>query len=234
MIQPLLCLTLLASQLTACAPSPPRPLSWDTQPVGAARVTSAGEPLSPRERRARYEELVSDWTRTGECFEDMEGRLFVSATLLSPTFERARAAELSVRQSLTAAERRREEEGLTRRAQEQRLFFVALATQEHTHNDLRPRGSVFSAHLIVGEEAIPPSWIIEATVQEQLALRFEFPFLSSLHRGYWVSFPAVPLSGLTRLRVAGIPGAVTLSWDLGGPESSHLESRAPQGRKEAS
>ncbi len=219
------CLTLMASQLTACASAPPRPLLWDS---GAPSAPSAPRaPSAPSAPSARaYEELVDEWTRTGECFEDMEGRLFVSATLLSPTFERARAAQLSARQSLTRAEHRREEEGLTRRAQEQRLFFVALATQEHTHNDLRPRGSTFSAHLIIGDEAIPASWIIEATVQEQLSLRFEFPFLSSLHRGYWVSFPAVEMGGVARLRVSGVPGAVTLSWDI--------KPAAPQGRKEAS
>ena len=192
---PLLSLALL---LASCA-APPPALSWD-----------APAPAAP------YRETLSAWTRSGERFEEMEGRLFVSATLLSPSFERARAAELAARLELTSAERRREEDGLVRRAQEQRLFFVALATQEHSHNDLRPRGSVFSAHLLVGEQVLPATWITESTTQEQLALRFAFPFLSPLHQGYWVSFPGSPSAEQVSLRVSGLPGAVTLSWDLRG------------------
>ncbi len=192
----------LALLLTACV-APPPSLSWDA-------------PAAPAAPAAPYREALSAWTRSGERFENMEGRLFVSATLLSPTFERARAAELAARLDLTASELRREEELLTRRAQEQRLFFVALATQEHSHNDLRPRGSVFSAHLLVGGETLPATWITESTTQEQQALRFTFPFLSPLHQGYWVSFPISPDAEQLSLRVSGLPGAVTLSWDLRG------------------
>lgn len=196
--------------LLSCAAAP-APLLWDAVP-------------------GPYVDALRDWTRAAERFEELEGRLFVSATLLSPTFERARAAELAARLDLTADERRREEEALARRAAEQRLFFVALATQEHVHNDLRPRGGPFAAHLLVGEEALPASWVTEVATQEQVALQRLFPALTSLHRGYWVSFPAAPASAAPRLRVSGLPGAVTLSWELGadgGAPRGALEGGAP-------
>jgi hypothetical protein len=136
-----------------------------------------------------YPYALKAWTRSDEVFEDFEGRLFATATWVTPHFERARAQHHGDRLSLTAQEVERLQEALIQKASGSILFFVVVMTQDSTLNDLRPRGAPLSAHLIYEDQVYAPEWITVLTTQEQATMRFDFPHLSLISRGYWVSFP---------------------------------------------
>ena len=234
-------LCLLSLSLSACAPTVVGPLTWR-----APSELPSLSALSVRELEQRYHERLSAWTRTGERFESFEGRLFVTATCLSPQLESVRATYEAERLSLTEEERAQRRSTLIERAEARLTFFVAIVTQEHIQNDLRPRGGALSAHLIINGQAIEPTSISELTLKEQLSYAFDFPYLTSLHRGYLVSFPkqerdqdrAQNKAQAFSLRISSVPGSLSLSWVLTGepvePRSSSLTPSLPPPRASSS
>jgi len=216
---PVLTLIAALSLAVGCAQELREPLSWRGESPPKAAQQSA---LSPQ-----YQQELKRWTRRGEAFERFEGRLFVEATCLSPRFEMWRAAWHGARLSLTQGELKDSAQQMTQRAQAQRLFFVAVATQDQSSNDLRPRGSSLKAHLISGGEAIEPLWINELNPQERLSAEVDFPYFTPLYRAYWVAFPSGALHEELKLRVSGLKGTVTLSWNFKTPRA-HAERGSPK------
>jgi hypothetical protein len=130
--------------------------------------------------------------------------LFEAERLMLSPQERLERAQMSVR-----------------RAERQARFLIAIVTQEEVHNDLRLRGGALSATLSSdGGEAVEATSITELTLKERLSAQFSFPYLSSLHHAYWVTFPmSAPASQLT-LRLSGIPASLALTWQLTQPTST--------------
>ena len=186
-----------------------------------------------------YAHALSTWTRSDEVFEDFEGRLFTTATWITPHFERARAQHHGDRLSLTPQEVEQRQETLIQKASGSILFFVVVMTQDSTLNDLRPRGAPLSAHLIYEGNVYAPEWITVLSTQEQAMMRFDFPHLSPISRGYWVSFSrpaswhksqksdegksAPPPSGdaqaespypkRVQFRLSSLPATIKLTWE---------------------
>lgn len=189
----------------ACGSHATQKLQWDVPPSETIDVQSLED---------RYPHVVSQWTQRGEIFEHLEGQLFVEATCLSPTFEHWRAHWHNLRQSLTSKEGQLAKQALIQRSRNQHLFFVAIATQNQSSNDLRPRGSSLKAHLIVDQEVFEPQWINELTMQERLNVAVDFPYLSPLYKAYWVSFPKQTLNKEFILRISSLRGTLSLHWSL--------------------
>ena len=61
---------------------------------------------------------------------------------------------------------------------------------------------------------IEPLWINELNPQERLSAEVDFTYFTPLYRAYWVAFPSGQIHEELKLRVSGLKGTVTLSWDL--------------------
>ena len=204
--------TLIICVTVGCAGAQSTALQWE-------RAEDQTLPERSLTLEAGYHQAVEQWTRKGEDFEQLEGKLFVQATCLSPSFEAWRGAWHGVKRSLTQAEQDSVTLSLIQRSKHQLLFFVALATQEQGFNDLRQRGSALKAHLLVGDQVLEPQWINELSSQERFSAPVDFPYLTPLYKGYWVSFPAQPTAKELSLRISSLLGTVTLRWTLTGRDA---------------
>jgi hypothetical protein len=139
--------------------------------------------------------------------------LFIKATCLSPALEQLRAEFEAERLMLSPQERLERVQVSVKRAERHARFLVAIVTQEEVHNDLRLRGGSLSATLSsAGGEITEATSITELTLKERLSAQFAFPYLSSLHHAYWVSFPANERASQLTLRISGLPASLSLTW----------------------
>lgn|GEM_PF-2351371 len=205
-----------------CAPATTTALQWD-------RADHKTLTERPSALESGYQTAVEQWTRRGERFERFEGKLFVQATCLSPAFESWRGAWHGVKRSLTQAEQDSVTLHLIQRSKKQLLFFVAVATQEQGFNDLRQRGSALKAHLIIGDQVFEPQWINELSSQERFSAPTDFPYLTPLYKGYWVSFPAQPTARELSLRISSLRGSVTLRWSLNSRDAQAMREPSDEG-----
>lgn len=197
--------------LSACSHTPP-PLSWEVPADLTARPSASSQ--------SSYLSALEAWTREGARFEDFEGRLFVKATCLSPALEQLRAEFEADRLMLSPQERLERVQISVKRAERHARFLVAIVTQEEVHNDLRLRGGALSATLSSdGGEITEATSITELTLKERLSAQFAFPYLSSLHHAYWVSFPKSERAGQLTLRISGLPASLSLTWHLTPPQN---------------
>ena len=180
----------LLSSLLGCAAQPPVQSWRSTQTLS-------------------YDQSLAAWTRRGECYENFEGRLFITATLFSPPFAKAYQSRLEKRRALRQGEQVRS----TDHGRDTLRLFVAMNTTEQLWNDLRLKDGVFEATLFVDGRALQPLKIERIPLQTSTFLNLAFPYLSSLDQGYWLSFPAVEPQQHVALRISGDPASVTLRWE---------------------
>ena len=184
--------------LTACQTQ--RPIGWDTQRV------------EPRP----YISQLQDWTRHEVAYHQIESRLFVHATCISPTFAAVYAREKADRTNMAATEAISLRENWVQTARNETKFVVSVATGDPYWNDMVGAKATLKTHLILDEplEVVQPTKIRRLTPNEQADLRPFFEYLTPLAQAYIVTFPTIDNRKRLRLRVAGTPGVVELIWDL--------------------
>lgn len=193
---------------------------------GAVDPRSNGVPTRPN-----YRSVLSEWTRDGEAYLALGGRLFVSATWLSPAFLQAQVAARAGTEDYSVAEAdAAQRDALTPRNEV--VFVLGVNTPEWGWNHLeapedtavfrlRLRNLRDGGHGATALE-VAPLKVERLETQPKFALLY--PFITPLHIGYRVVFPenvggvsVVPgPGGVLRLVVAGPPGSVALDWAIRG------------------
>ena len=192
-------------------------------------------PVDPRSNgvptRPNYSAVLQEWTRDGEAYLALGGRLFVSATWLSPAFLQAQVAARAGNEDFSAAEADAAQRDVLTALNEV-VFVIGVNTPEWGWNHLEaPEDTaVFRLRLrhFRGQGRDAPLIEVAPLRVERLESKPKFallyPFITPLHIGYRVVFPenvsgvsVVPgPGGLLRLVVAGPPGSVALDWAIRG------------------
>ncbi|MEE2785769.1 MAG: hypothetical protein VX589_00420 [Myxococcota bacterium] len=183
---------------TACQTT--RPIGWDNQT------------LEPRP----YAAQLNDWTRHEVSYHQIESRLFVHATCVSPTFASVYARENADRANMAASEAIALREKLVKEARTELKFIVSVATGDPYWNDMGGSKATLRASLTVDErlEMIKPVTVERLTPKQQADLRPFFEYLTPLSQAYVVTFPPFKGGKRLNLRIGGPPGVVELSWNL--------------------
>ena len=177
---------------------------------------------SPPADRAYYRAL-SEWTRHGEVYEHFEGRLFVRATLLSPSYRLAWVKWWSDTEGLTPKERADE---LGRQEEEAEKYWdlvLAVYTGQFRWNDLDRPDTAWRLYLKEG--VIIHSLVeIERLDERRPDLLKAFPERSRFYRLYRIRFPRAEYSGDHKqcpeegckliLSIKGPPANMDLSWNV--------------------
>ena len=182
--------------------------------------------------RERFDEIRERWTREVEIFDHFEGRLFVSATLITPELERARTLHHRFKLSLSETEYKKLLQNRLEQLQTKYRFFVSLSSSDLpklrssalTRSDLHAiDGSEdeLNAHFMINQTPFSPTKIDRLNFNRAQAITDDFPFISPVKTGYWISFE-VPerfcysqLSShknLFALRFSGLSATATLEW----------------------
>ena len=147
----------------------------------------------------QYFKLQKAWTRHTEVFDHFEGRLFTSATLMSPRFEEARTNHHQKKLGLSVTER---SELLQKRVQQSKkgyLFFVTLSSsdmpklqrpniQRKINEVIKGREDELKASLIINGSPFPLSKVDQLTFKRTQALHDDFPYITPVKTGYWLYF----------------------------------------------
>lgn len=161
----------------------------------------------------RWPTTLSAWTRHGEAYEAFEGRLFVTATCLSPTLTTGWLRERASREAWSGT---RLENALLADGERQRStlsVLLGLTTQEARWNDTGPAGT-FEMILTADGVEFPSSTVRKLSADEIGDLVPYFTWLTPLHSAYMLEFPAPGAPSRLALRVAGPPARVVLHWGV--------------------
>jgi hypothetical protein len=177
-----------------------------------------------------YDRALSTWTRSAKVYRDLESRITVSATYLSPGFVEAMTAErvrvfAPTEAALAAWRKERSDE-----AAQSEVFFVSVETRDRDWNDLDRADSMWRLYLETDRGVkVPPARVVAVRGQPPVLSHF-FPHLGHFAIGYWVYFPRYPEyrdgEGLPRpvvdaslswfkLRMRSPVAAVELTWKPG-------------------
>ena len=172
-----------------------------------------------------YFDRLSQWTRSGEVYEQFESRVFASATFRSWTFRQAQIAHR------IATERITNDDAATLRASERKEsdeandFFLAVHTNEWSWNHLEDTsdGALWRLRLVTDEgDAVAPTSVTRVGTNDG---RFTalYPYYQGFYVGYLVRFPRKTASGADvlrpgigafTLRMAGPQAAIDLTWEV--------------------
>jgi len=182
-------------------------------PLGCAGGPPTQWKPSP-EITSGYTSVLETWTRDAAYYQELQGRLFVTATCFSPAFARAYAHQRALRQGLPKSEAALLRRELVRAAENEVRFFMSVATYDDHWNDLEDPKSSLRLRLFYGEGEtyIEPLRIERVPADELADLRLFFPYSNPLSVAYVVLFPAPPSIDRLRLRVAGPPAVIDLEW----------------------
>ena len=180
--------------LTACGGTPVP--SWEVAPDTAS-----------------FKKVQAAWTRSGELYEHFEGRLFVSATWISPAFAKRYAQQRAERMGLDQPSAEAEIAQAVANASEQAQFIIHVVTQTSRWNNMdRPSGGL-RPQLFINGIATQATSIKRLSFGEIEDERPFFPFISPLGHVYRVQFPQPTDRSRVILRIAGPPaGRLDLEW----------------------
>ncbi|MCB9522052.1 MAG: hypothetical protein H6702_01560 [Myxococcales bacterium] len=168
----------------------------------------------PAAQQGSYEDQVAAWTRHGEAYQDLESRLLVDATLLSPAFAEAYAREEVEVLGLTGTEATDRVRGRVAQADTTQQFLVALVTNDLVWNDLDKPRPTLQVRLVKPDGQVPPLSIRRLDLRALFSLKAYFPHVTPMHTLYWVTFPPRRGDEPVRLRFAGPPATVDLLWEV--------------------
>jgi hypothetical protein len=164
-----------------------------------------------------YQHALDTWTRKQEVFENFEGRLFVQATCISPSFAIAQAKHHQKRLMLTPKEFKVHRQELMQKSQNYIKFLVSIHTPDALLNDLTKFKPNLTVDLLFKKQVIPSIKIESLSYGTQIALTQDFPYLNQLSTTYWIYFPYPKewnkqQSLLFKLRIASLSATTHLVW----------------------
>ena len=152
----------------------------------SGRVPMVGEP-APGARNAEsersYQDLLEAFTRRAGIYDVFDTRLFVQATLQSPSFAEARARRKAEFQGLPKSA---VEAAVT--AEAERLagvteFFMGIHANDIRHDDFARPDSIWKLTLVAGEVETHPVEIVRVG-RGTLDLRGLYPYVDTFWVGY--------------------------------------------------
>ena len=170
-----------------------------------------------------YFSIFNRWTRSVRVYEDLDTRIYVSATYRVSALRRAYVEEYAERYLLSEDLK----EGLLRKEMEEaegvNEFFLAVFTPDERWNDLDREDSVWSLYLVDdrGRRLLPIS--IRRIREEDPVIREFYPSLDLWSFGYMVRFPAYTEDGepfpgpdtrSVTLIITGALGRAELTWSM--------------------
>jgi hypothetical protein len=172
-----------------------------------------------------YSGALDRWTRSERVYENVESRLFVSATLLSWEFRQSQIAYRTERERLAGVDVDKLTSSNRKEAAQWVEFFVAAHTHEWRWNRLenRSKDAIWRLRLINDKGVVLSPETINRLGSDDPRYRALYPAYKDFYVGYRVRFPLKDSAGkeiagkgvseLT-LRVSGAPAVVNLSWKL--------------------
>lgn len=189
----------LALSLGACATTGPLPWAHD------ASSQSASD----------YAQTLKQWSRHSETYVDLEARMWLDATLLSPNFVAAQERQRGQLSGWRPAELQAALSEATQRAEGHTQILLSLVTNQYSWNALDFDHSPFSVHLIRADgQLLAPRRVQRVSEHEVSALRPLFPYIRPASVVYRLTFDALPQPRPISLRVAGSLGQAEVSWAL--------------------
>jgi hypothetical protein len=188
--------------------------------VLAAAISAAacgGPPVQPwspaPEAGPRWSSTLSAWTRRGEAYEAFEGRLFATATCLSPALTNGWLRERATREGWSPTRLESELATATERGRTTLGVIVGVTAQDARWNDAAPGGTLEMTLTVDGIER--PARLSRKLSDDELGdLVPYFTWVTPLHTGYLIEFDAPSAPASLALRVAGPPARVEMRWDL--------------------
>jgi len=171
-----------------------------------------------------YAAQLSQWTREGEQYRDLESRLFLKGTFLSWSFRQAQVVYREKNERLPrndVIELMAHERAASRDSHE---FFLAAHTHEWAWNRLERTGedAMWRIRLINDKgESLAPTRIERIGIRNARYTGL-YPYYGQFYVGYRVRFPRLTTSGADILapgtrrfivRVSGPQAAVDLVWE---------------------
>ncbi len=165
-----------------------------------------------------YSDALRNWTRKGQAFQDLEQRILVYATLLSPSFQADRARFEGKNLGLSQADIEARVEQATAEAEDSVQFFMVVSTFDSHWNNLDKAEHTFSLFLKSATGESTPTSVKLLNKEEYTNAQLAFSYAEPLFKGYLVRFPKPESTGTSpgdlTLRIAGAPALVELKWDL--------------------
>ena len=177
-----------------------------------------------------YDDALATWTRRTRIYRNLESRVNVAATYLSPRFRAAMAAEHQRIYTPTAAEFEAWSASLEDESAHSEVFFLAVSTADREWNDLDLQGSIWKLYLETDRgDKVSPAMVVAVRGRPPVVARF-FPDLGHFGEGYRVYFPRYsehsdqgeprrpiiePSLSWFRIKMRSPVAAVELTWELG-------------------
>lgn len=202
-------------------------------------IASSSQSNDPQKLAEHYFKQQQTWTRHSEVFDHFEGRLFTSATLMSPAFEQARTDHHQKKLGLSTVEKKQLFQKRLKQSENGYLFFVTLSSsdmpklqrpnvQEKVNEVIKGREDEIKASLIIDGSPFPLSKVDQLTFKRAQALHDDFPYVTPVKTGYWLyfevseAFKAKALRQtssanslhLFQLRFSSLSATALLEWNL--------------------
>jgi hypothetical protein len=185
--------------------------------VAVSVLGCGGPPAQPwapaPEATPRWSSTLSAWTRRGEAYEAFEGRLFATATCISPSLTNGWLRERAAREGWSTPRLESELATAAERARSTLGIVLGVTAQDARWNDAAPGGTLEMTLTVDGVER--PARLSRKLSEDELGdLVPYFTWLTPLHTGYLLEFDAPSPTSNLALRVAGPPARVEMRWDL--------------------
>lgn len=227
------CIRLVAAGLclmSACSHGPSPTFGADAGPV--AHNAPADNGFEPHRfgsnARASFAHALKTWTRSAKIYQQLDDKLFISATYHAPAFRRAFAVAFPDIYGHGGKITRRELVDLTGGIEQHHNFFVSVYTPDKRWNDIARDDSIWRLSLYSrdprgagNETEVAPDDIIPIKMDENL--RVVYPYTTRFDKAYLVRFPVLdPLrqpivhDGTQEvvMRIASAMGVASLRWQV--------------------
>ena len=209
--------------LGCAGPALPKP------PGQAAHEASLFEPHpTGTSARMAFVHTLRTWTRSTKIYNQLDDKLFMSATYHTPGFRRAFAVAFPDIYGHGGKITRRELVDLTGGIDQHHNFFVSFYTADKRWNDIARDDSIWRLSLYSRdargggtETEVAPDDIIPIKMDENL--RVVYPYINRFDKAYLVRFPILDIlrqpivhhgTQEVVMRVASAMGVASLRWKL--------------------
>lgn len=172
----------LCALLVAGCSGIPSPLSWRAPRIGERPSTD-----HPEAERAYYE-VLERYSDRGEVYARLDTRMFLGATLQTPTFREARVKFVATLEKLPSAEVEKRLATEQTEAAAAHVFFVGAHLNDYRFDDFDKSTSIWRVALITGGQEVLPTKV-ERVGRSNLSRRTLYPYLDEFWTAYRFTFP---------------------------------------------
>lgn len=191
----------------------------------AANFNSQNNASNEGEYAADYYGILGKYTRKAKVYDKFNTVMYVGATYLSPSFEKAYNDKYSSYYFINKNNSGKMSGKLLSGSRKTINFLVSVYTPNPDYNDLASGHSIWMVYLKNNENESVMPVKIEASGKRKAFLKGFFPYVNHWSKEYRVEFPAFFnrktgksfINGNTRwfeLIITGVNGAAILKWNI--------------------